>query len=98
MKRRLRAGGRRVAEWVAPTVLASLSELPALRQEVGQLRGDLDAARKRIATLEGEMQEARRLNRRVAEVTDVVQEVLIPAADRDEERLRERLDDYAKTF
>lgn len=98
MKQQLRAGGRRVAEWVAPTVSASLSDLPALRREVDQLHSELSAARHRVATLEAEVQETRRLNRHVAEMTDLVQEVLLPATQRDDERLRERLDKYANTF
>ena len=43
---------------------------------------------RRIAALEKEVQEQRRLNRRFAELVDVVEELLVPAVDRDEERLR----------
>ena len=50
--------------------------------------------RKRVADLEQEMQETRRLSRRVAELTDLVQELLLPAADRDDEKLRRLLDSY----
>ncbi len=56
---------------------------------------ELEAA---IAELEEEVQEARRLNRRLAELTDVVQELLLPAAQRDDERLRERLDSYTSSL
>ena len=41
------------------------------------------------------MQEARRLNRRLAELTDIVQELLVPVAQRDEEKLQACLDKYA---
>lgn len=95
MKERLRAGGRRLVERAAPTVMASISEVPALRREIRQLREQLAATRGRVAELEAEMQEARRLNRRIAEVTDLVEEAVLPAADRDDDRLRRALDKYA---
>ena len=44
--------------------------------------------------LEAEVQENRRLNRRIAELTDVVAELLVPLADRDEERVQEVLAAY----
>ncbi len=50
--------------------------------------------RNRIAALEAEVQENRQLHRRVAELTDVVAELLLPVADRDEERVRELLAAY----
>ena len=40
------------------------------------------------------MQENRQLNRRIAELTDVVGELLLPVADRDEERVAELLAAY----
>ena len=48
----------------------------------------------RVEVLEREVQEARRLNQRMAELTDVVAEVLVPAADRDDKVLAERLATY----
>jgi uncharacterized membrane protein len=48
----------------------------------------------RIDELEREVQEARQLNQRMAELTDVVAEVLVPAADRDDKKLAERLSTY----
>jgi hypothetical protein len=59
-------------------------------------RGQLLALSKRVDELEAEVQEARRLNRRLAEISDVVEEVLVPAANRDDERLRRLLDEYSK--
>jgi hypothetical protein len=50
---------------------------------------------RRVAVLEDEVQECRRLNQRLAEVTDVVEELLLPAGQRDEDALRERLDRFA---
>lgn len=49
----------------------------------------------RVSALEEEMQEARRLNRRLAELTDIVQELLLPVAQRDEEKLAASLEKYA---
>ncbi|MGB3441310.1 MAG: DUF6752 domain-containing protein [Actinophytocola sp.] len=48
----------------------------------------------RIGELEREVQEARQLNQRMAELTDVVAEILVPAADRDDKVLAERLATY----
>jgi hypothetical protein len=55
----------------------------------------LVALRRRVAELEDEVQECRRLNVRLAELTDVVQELLVPLAERDEAKVREKLDRYA---
>ena len=50
----------------------------------------IEALRERVAVLEDEVQECRQLNLRLAELTDVVQELLLPVAQRDEERVAER--------
>ena len=50
--------------------------------------------RARLTALEVEVQENRQLHRRVAELTDVVAELLLPVADRDEERVAEVLASY----
>jgi len=47
-----------------------------------------------MAVVEQELQEARQLNKRLAEIVDVVAEVLLPAEQRDEERLRAILAKY----
>ena len=56
--------------------------------------GDPFGVRGRLAALEEEVQENRQLHRRVAELTDVVAELLLPVADRDEERITELLAAY----
>ncbi len=58
----------------------------ALR-EVAQLR-------ERVDELEVALQEAMRLNKRLAEITDVMAEVLLPADSRDDARIRALLEDY----
>jgi len=54
--------------------------------------------RARLAALEEELQECRQLNRRIAELTDVVAELLVLVDDRDEERVREVLAQYRASF
>ena len=58
--------------------------------------GDLE--RRRVAALEEAVQESRALNVRLAELTDVVSELLLPVAARDEEKLEELLGKYRGDF
>jgi len=55
------------------------------------LRGQVSALRRRVAELEEEVIENRQLARRIAELTDVVEELLLPEDVRDPARLEERL-------
>ncbi|MGZ4644643.1 MAG: DUF6752 domain-containing protein [Blastococcus sp.] len=50
----------------------------------------------RLAALEEEVQEQRQLNRRIAELTDVVAELLVPIHDRDPDRVEEVLAAYRR--
>ena len=50
-----------------------------------------------VTDVSAAVHENRRLNRRVAELTDVVAELLVPIADRDEEKARELLERYRET-
>ena len=52
----------------------------------------------RVAELEAEVQECRQVNLRLAELTDVVQELLLPVAQRDEERITEVMERYTKNL
>jgi hypothetical protein len=64
---------------------------------VGVNNEDNPELAKRVTALEQEMQEVRQLNRRLADVLDVVTELLVPAMDRDDARVRaalERLDKF----
>lgn len=59
----------------------------------------IDELRDRVAVLEEEVQEARQVNLRLAELIDVVQELLLPVAQRDEAKVAEaveRLEKYTK--
>ena len=84
MNQTLRGKGRRTLQRLAE----AKGGRPASRREVAALR-------RRVAELEAEMQESRRLNRRLAELTDVVQELLVPIAQRDDDKVRRYLDRYS---
>jgi hypothetical protein len=59
-----------------------------------RLRGDqaeIAALRAEVRQLRSAVEESRRLNERLSDVLDVVVELLVPAVDRNEERLAESL-------
>ena len=58
-----------------------------LAQRVGPVRLRVEVARlaQRVADLEEEVREARRDQHRLAELTDVVQELLVPLSRRDQD-------------
>lgn len=58
----------------------------------------IEALRERVAVLEEEVQECRQLNLRLAELTDVVQELLVPLSQRDEQRVTEVLETYSRSL
>lgn len=64
----------------------------------GAPAGQLGRLRRRVAELEEEVQENRRLNRRVAELLDLVEELLVPIAQRDEAKVKAYLDTHAAAF
>ncbi|QSR30057.1 hypothetical protein CFI00_05920 [Nocardioides sp. S5] len=66
-----------------------------LKKRQGTQGGDLE---RRVAALEEAVQENRALNVRLAELTDVVSELLLPVAARDEKRLEELLGKYRGDF
>lgn len=80
MKDRLRAGTQRAAG------------------KVGSLgaSGRVAELEERVAVLEDEVQECRQLNLRLAELTDVVGELLLPVAQRDEARIAEVMERYSR--
>lgn len=74
-----------------------------LRDGAGKLArlgngAELDALRDRVAVLEDEVQECRQLNLRLAELTDIMQELLLPVSQRDEERVAELMVRYQKSL
>ena len=80
MKQQLRTKGKAAARRVA-----RLSAGP-----------QLDELTARVAELEEEVQECRQLNLRLAELTDVVAELLLPVAQRDEAKVAEVMERYSK--
>jgi hypothetical protein len=75
--------------------LASVRNLARLASDrYRRLRRRPVGVRARLAALEADVQECRQLNRRIAELVDVVAELLVPMTDRDEERVREVLAQY----
>jgi hypothetical protein len=80
---RLRVGGRRVAR--------NLGRFRAGVQAEG-----IDTLRERVSVLEDEVQECRQLSLRLAELTDVVEELLLPIARRDEEGISAVLEKYSR--
>lgn len=67
-------------------------------RRVGATRVDMVKLTERVTELESEVQEIRQLNLRLAELTDLVQELLLPVAQRDEERITELTERYAKNL
>jgi hypothetical protein len=67
---------------------------PDSSQGLARAEKQLRALRRRVAALEAEVLESRQLNKQVAEMIDVIAEVLLPAGDRDEQRLHELLKKY----
>jgi Domain of unknown function (DUF6752) len=70
-----------------------------LKDMAGGVTGRLRAPathdlRKRVAELEAEVQECRQLNLRLAELTDIVTDLLVPLARGDQDGVREVLAKY----
>jgi len=79
------------------------SGIPSTRRAVLKVRQVLsrtssEGVLERVAELEAEMQEARRLNRRVAELLDIVEELLVPVSQRDEAKVREYLERHSSSL
>ena len=73
-----------------------------LREIAGRLsrrewraEGDLAG---RVAALEADVLELRRHNVRLAEIADVVQELLVPLASRDQARIDEAIEKFSKSL
>lgn len=83
VRMRIEARGKRVAQGFQRV------RRGVQRDSVGELRG-------RIEVLEAEVQECRQLNLRLAELTDVVEELLLPVAQRDDQKVAALLEKYSK--
>lgn len=70
----------------------------AVERVARAVAGDrLDRLQKRIEDLEAEVQENRQLNIRLAEVTDLVEQLLLPMAARDEATIAAAVEKYSRT-
>lgn len=74
-----------------------MTNLTERLKQTGVAAATLDL-RRRMSALEEEVQECRALNLRLAELTDIVTELLLPVAQRDEEKLRELLGRYHESL
>lgn len=77
-------------------MLRGMSALPVLVSDVHRLKAANEVLEKRVARLEAQVAQERRLQRRVAELTDIVLQTLLPVDQRDDAELKERLDRYAQ--
>ena len=77
---------------------AKVSRGVAKVRDAGSTRVDMIKLAARVKELEAEVQECRQLNLRLAELTDVVQELLLPVAQRDEARITEVMERYTKNL
>jgi hypothetical protein len=70
------------------------------RRAVGEKLADVSVLdlRHRVNRLEQEVQECRALNLRLAELTDLVTELLLPVAQRDEAKVNELVERYQRSL
>ena len=66
------------------------------RQVLG--RAEVDDLRQRVESLEGEIEELRQQNLRLAEIADVVQELLVPLASRDQARIEAAIESFSQSL
>lgn len=64
---------------------------------VGRIRS-VSELEQRVADLEADISEMRQHNLRLAEIADVVQELLIPLASRDELKVQEAIERFNKSL
>ena len=71
----------------------------AVERMARAVAGDrLDALQRRLEDLEAEVQECRQLNIRLAEVVDLVEELLLPIAAQDEGKIAAAVEKYNRTI
>jgi class 3 adenylate cyclase len=64
----------------------------ARNRDAGPDQGaDIEQLKREVAQLQSAVEESRRLNERLSDVLDVVVELLVPAVDRNDERLESAL-------
>jgi two-component sensor histidine kinase len=68
----------------------------AARKALGQ--SAITDLQERVASLESEIEELRQQNLRLAEIADVVQELLVPLASRDQDRIDAALETFPQSL
>ena len=64
----------------------------------GRFAGHDEELARRVEALEADVLELRRHNVRLAEIADVVQELLLPVASRDQARIDEAIEKFSKSL
>jgi hypothetical protein len=77
--------------------MGAMTNLTQRLKDKGSATAYLDL-RRRVKALEDEVQECRALNLRLAELTDIVTELLLPVSQRDEEKLDALLARYQESI
>lgn len=62
------------------------------------LRSDVQRLEQRVADLEADLAEMRRHHLRLAELADIVQELLVPMANRDEAAVQRAIERYQESL
>jgi hypothetical protein len=62
------------------------------------LRSDVRRLEQKVADLEADLAEMRRHNLRLAELADVVQELLVPMANRDEAAMQQAIERFQESL
>ena len=71
----------------------------AVERVARAVAGDrLEQLQRRLEDLEAEVQECRQLNIRLAEVTDLVEQLLLPIAAQDQEKIAVAVEKYNRTM
>ncbi len=71
----------------------------AVERMARAVAGDrLDELQQALEALHAEVQECRQLNIRLAEVTDLVEQLLLPMAARDDEKLAAAVEKYTRSL
>lgn len=69
-----------------------------VRQWLRRGRSSRSELEQRVEDLEADLAEVRRHHLRVAEVVDVVEELLVPLASRDETRIQEAVETFRRSL
>ena len=71
----------------------------AVERVARAVAGDrLDELQQRLDELQAEVQECRQLNIRLAEVTDLVEQLLLPIAAQDQDKIAAAVEKYTRTI